>query len=174
MYILESAAPLLLCVCQWLYTFGQIVFFWMKKKYLIGFFQFTFLALFILGAAMSDLIFGSVSPSGKLAETFPLSVQDVASDPHFGRKGDKIVVRVARGGVEPGSTSPRFCGSSCAPDPRCSYEPLNFRNKKRERFLPPCVCEFPLGISPAPVLSSCAASNLCARLFFAVSANYCV
>ena len=35
------------------------------------------------GAAMADLIFGRVTPCGKLAETFPLAAEDCASHAHF-------------------------------------------------------------------------------------------
>jgi beta-glucosidase len=33
--------------------------------------------------AMVDILFGVACPSGKLTETFPISLQDVPSDPHF-------------------------------------------------------------------------------------------
>ena len=42
------------------------------------------------GSACADLLFGRVSPSGKLAETFPLSLADTPAFLHFG-KGDKTV-----------------------------------------------------------------------------------
>ena len=35
------------------------------------------------GGAMVDLIFGHTSPSGKLAETFPIAAEDNASHAHF-------------------------------------------------------------------------------------------
>ena len=36
-----------------------------------------------VGSAMADLLFGDVSPSGKLAETFPMALSDCPSQPHF-------------------------------------------------------------------------------------------
>lgn len=38
------------------------------------------------GAATYDLVFGDVSPSGKLAETYPLALEDSSSTSHFGGK----------------------------------------------------------------------------------------
>ena len=35
------------------------------------------------GSALWDVLFGDVNPSGKLAETFPLHIEDVASTPYF-------------------------------------------------------------------------------------------
>ncbi len=43
--------------------------------------------------AMVDLVFGKLSPSGKLAETFPLSLADVPSQPNFANHPRQIVYR---------------------------------------------------------------------------------
>jgi beta-glucosidase len=43
--------------------------------------------------ALPRLIFGDVSPSGKLAETFPLQMSDCASDPHFPGHPKQVVYR---------------------------------------------------------------------------------
>ncbi len=43
--------------------------------------------------AMADLVFGKQSPSGKLAETFPLSLEDVPSQPNFANHPRQIVYR---------------------------------------------------------------------------------
>ena len=45
------------------------------------------------GAAMADLIFGSASPCGKLAETFPLRAEDCASHPHFMNHPSQLIYR---------------------------------------------------------------------------------
>ncbi|MHC5263525.1 glycoside hydrolase family 3 C-terminal domain-containing protein [Streptomyces sp. UC4497] len=43
------------------------------------------------GTAVADLVFGAVSPSGKLTETIPLRLQDVPSYPHFpGQDGHSV------------------------------------------------------------------------------------
>lgn len=43
--------------------------------------------------ALPRLVFGDVSPSGKLAETFPLHMSDCASDPHFPGHPKQVVYR---------------------------------------------------------------------------------
>ncbi|MEU0560173.1 glycoside hydrolase family 3 C-terminal domain-containing protein [Dactylosporangium sp. NPDC006015] len=35
------------------------------------------------GAALADVLYGDVEPSGRLAESFPASLEDVAADPYF-------------------------------------------------------------------------------------------
>jgi beta-glucosidase len=45
------------------------------------------------GSALVDLLFGVASPCGKLAETFPLSQQDLASDAHFPGRHDQVQYR---------------------------------------------------------------------------------
>jgi beta-glucosidase len=44
-------------------------------------------------SALGDLIFGDVSPSGKLAETFPLSLDDVPSQENFSNHPKQIIYR---------------------------------------------------------------------------------
>lgn len=46
-----------------------------------------------LGGAVADLLFGVVSPSGKLAETFPLQLSDNPSYLFFPGEGDKVEYR---------------------------------------------------------------------------------
>ena len=43
--------------------------------------------------AMADLVFGKLSPSGKLAETFPLSLADVPSQTNFANHPRQNVYR---------------------------------------------------------------------------------
>lgn len=43
--------------------------------------------------AMADLVFGKLSPSGKLAETFPQSLSDVPSQPNFANHPRQIIYR---------------------------------------------------------------------------------
>ncbi|MEI2394759.1 MULTISPECIES: glycoside hydrolase family 3 C-terminal domain-containing protein [Paenibacillus] len=45
------------------------------------------------GGAVADLIFGEVSPSGKLAETFPVKLSDNPSYLNFPGEGDKVEYR---------------------------------------------------------------------------------
>jgi beta-glucosidase len=45
------------------------------------------------GSALVDLLFGVASPCGKLAETFPLSQADLASDAHFPGQHDQVQYR---------------------------------------------------------------------------------
>ena len=42
---------------------------------------------------MADLIFGAISPSGKLAETFPIACEDSASHPYFRNHPSQLVYR---------------------------------------------------------------------------------
>src|SRR5690606_34927145 len=42
------------------------------------------------GSAVADILFGEVSPSGKLAETFPIRLQDNPSYLHFPGEGDIV------------------------------------------------------------------------------------
>lgn len=46
-----------------------------------------------IGEACADLITGRVNPSGKLAETFPYSLEDISSYDYFGRASDDIEYR---------------------------------------------------------------------------------
>eukprot|EP00966_Prymnesium_polylepis_P304106 7025776-Prymnesium_polylepis.1 len=48
-----------------------------------------------MGAALGDLLFGTASPSGKLAETWPASLDHVPSQPHFASHPRQIVYREA-------------------------------------------------------------------------------
>jgi len=48
-----------------------------------------------MGAALGDLLFGTASPSGKLAETWPASLDHVPSQPHFASDPRQIVYREA-------------------------------------------------------------------------------
>ena len=45
------------------------------------------------GLAVADLLFGAVCPSGKLAETFPVTAADCASDAHFASHPRQLVYR---------------------------------------------------------------------------------
>lgn len=49
------------------------------------------------GGAMADLLFGLANPSGKLAESFPLSQKDVPSDPWFPGTGRQVQYREGLG-----------------------------------------------------------------------------
>jgi beta-glucosidase len=55
------------------------------------------LALHLAGQAganaLPGLVFGDISPSGKLAETFPLHMEDCASAPHFPGQPKQVVYR---------------------------------------------------------------------------------
>eukprot|EP00966_Prymnesium_polylepis_P292815 6763036-Prymnesium_polylepis.1 len=42
---------------------------------------------------MADLIFGTATPSGKLAETFPLAAADCASHPYFMSHPSQLIYR---------------------------------------------------------------------------------
>ena len=42
---------------------------------------------------MADLVFGRVSPCGKLAETFPLHAEDCASHPYFMNHPSQLIYR---------------------------------------------------------------------------------
>lgn len=46
-----------------------------------------------VGEACAKLLTGEVNPSGKLAETFPISLKDVPSYHYFGRKSDDVEYR---------------------------------------------------------------------------------
>ncbi|MDR1630229.1 MAG: glycoside hydrolase family 3 C-terminal domain-containing protein [Oscillospiraceae bacterium] len=48
-----------------------------------------------VGGAVADLLTGSVTPSGKLAETYPLALEDVASTTNF--PGDRLSVEYREG-----------------------------------------------------------------------------
>jgi len=37
------------------------------------------------GSAMADVLFGAAAPAGRLAETWPLRLEDVPSTPHFAK-----------------------------------------------------------------------------------------
>ncbi len=45
------------------------------------------------GGAVADLLYGRANPCGKLAETFPLSRQDVAADANFPGSGRQVLYR---------------------------------------------------------------------------------
>ncbi len=49
------------------------------------------------GGAVADLLFGLANPSGKLAESFPLSQKDVPSDPWFPGTGRQVQYREGLG-----------------------------------------------------------------------------
>ncbi|MDO3409325.1 glycoside hydrolase family 3 C-terminal domain-containing protein [Saccharibacillus sp. CPCC 101409] len=46
-----------------------------------------------LGGAIADLLFGAVSPSGKLAETFPMRLEDTPAFLNFPGNGDRVEYR---------------------------------------------------------------------------------
>ncbi|WP_028611663.1 beta-glucosidase [Paenibacillus harenae] len=46
-----------------------------------------------VGGAVADLLFGDANPSGKLAETFPMSMKHNPSHPYFPGEGDRVEYR---------------------------------------------------------------------------------
>jgi len=53
----------------------------------------TFLAGQAGGSAIADIIFGAISPSGKLTETFPLHAENVPSNSYFPGEGNRVEYR---------------------------------------------------------------------------------
>jgi hypothetical protein len=43
-----------------------------------------------MGVAVADLLFGAVSPSGRLSETWPINLDDVPSQQHFADNGASV------------------------------------------------------------------------------------
>ena len=48
-----------------------------------------------VGAAAADLLFGRANPSGKLAETFPVSIKDNPTYPYYGVEKNDVLYREA-------------------------------------------------------------------------------
>ena len=48
-----------------------------------------------VGGALADLLYGDAEPSGRLAETWPLRLEDVPSTPHFATHRRQVVYREA-------------------------------------------------------------------------------
>ncbi len=46
-----------------------------------------------VGIAASDLLYGKVNPSGRLAETFPIRIEDTPTFPYYGVEKDDVIYR---------------------------------------------------------------------------------